>query len=97
MSRGPGRLQRQIVQRLKAAPGRSLSRRALEERFAGRGKYTPSNLRRALVSLERRGHIILEEGRNLDEGNVALPPPVEPLSDQIISQLLAQLRDRDRS
>jgi hypothetical protein len=94
MSRGPGRLQRQIVQRLEASPGRNLSRRALEERFAGRGKYTSSNLRRALVGLERRGHIILEEGRTLDESYVHLPSPIEPLSHEVVSELLTELRDR---
>jgi hypothetical protein len=71
-----------------------MTRRALEERFEGHGRFTASNLRRALVSLERMGHIILEEGRTLDKSYVSLPPPVEPLSDEVISQLLAQIRDR---
>jgi hypothetical protein len=94
MSRGPGRLQRQIVQRLEAAPRRSLSRRALEERFVGHGRYVSSNLRRALVGLERMGYVSLEEGPNLDQSYVSLPPPVAHLSDEVVSQLLAQIRDR---
>ncbi len=91
MSRGPGKLQRRILQRLHRAPDGRMSRRALEERFAGHGRYTSSNLRRALVSLERMGYVSLTEGPNLDQSYVHLPPPVEPLSDEVIAQLLAEL------
>jgi hypothetical protein len=94
MSRGPGQLQRRVLERLHKVPGGSMSRRALEERFAGHGRYTSSNLRRALVSLARMGYVSLQEGPNLDQSYVRLPPPAEPLSDEVISQLLAQIRDR---
>jgi hypothetical protein len=94
MSRGPGRLQRRVVDRLHQAPEGCRSRRDLEEHFTGHGKYTSSNLRRALLSLERMGHIILEEGRTLDQSYVALPPRVEPLSNEFVSRLLAEIRDR---
>jgi hypothetical protein len=40
------------------------------------------------------GHIILEEGRTLDQSYVALPPRVEPLSNEFVSRLLAEIRDR---
>jgi hypothetical protein len=94
LSCGPGRLQRRVLDRLHKAPEGRISRRALEERFVGHGRYTASNLRRALVSLERMGYVSLQEGSNLDESYVTLPPPVKPLSDELISELLAQLRDR---
>jgi hypothetical protein len=94
MSRGPGALQRRVLDRLHRAPEGCMSRRALEERFSGHGRYTSSNLRRALLSLERMGHIILEEGRTLDQSYVALPPHDELLSDQVISQLLTEIADR---
>jgi hypothetical protein len=58
-----------------------MSRRALEERFVGHGRYTSSNLRRALRSIERMGYVSLQEGPNLDQSYVGLPPPVEALSD----------------
>jgi len=55
-----------------------MSRRALEERFLGHGRYTSSNLLRALRSLERMGFVSLEEGPNLDQSYVHLPPPRPP-------------------
>ena len=70
-----------------------MTRRDLEKP-PDHGKYTSSNLRRALVSLERRGHIILQERPTLDQSFLALPPPVEPLSNEVVSQLLAELRAR---
>ena len=94
MSRGPGKTQRRILDRLHRVPEGRMTRRDLEKRFTGHGKYTSSNLRRALVSLERRGHIILQEGRTLDESFLALPPPVEPLSNEVLAQLLAEIRAR---
>jgi hypothetical protein len=72
-----------------------MSRRALDEHFAGHGRYTASNLRRALVSLERMGYVSLQEGPNLDQSYVRLPPPAEPLSDEVVAQLLADIRDRE--
>jgi hypothetical protein len=57
-------------------------------------RYTSSNLRRALLSLERMRYVFLQEGPNLDQSYVSLPAPVELLSDEVISQLLAQIRDR---
>jgi hypothetical protein len=94
MSRGPGRLQRRVLERLHKVPEGRMSRRALEERFVDHGRSTASNLRRALVSLERMGYVSLQEGPNLDESYVHLPPPVESLSDEVVSQLLAEIRDR---
>jgi hypothetical protein len=94
MSRGPGRLQRRVLDLLHKAPEGRMSRRALEECFVGHGRYTASNLRRALVSLERMGYVSLQEGPNLDQSYVALLPPVEPLSDEVVSQLLAEISDR---
>lgn len=44
-----------------------MSRRAFKERFVGHGSYSPSNLRRALVSLSRMGYITLQEGPNLSQ------------------------------
>jgi hypothetical protein len=70
-----------------------MTRRALEERFVGHGRYPSSNLRRALLSLGRMGYVSLEEGPNLDESYVHLLPPVQPVSDEVVSQLLAEIRD----
>jgi DNA-binding transcriptional ArsR family regulator len=94
MSRGPGALQRRVLDRLHKAPEGCMSRRALEERFAGHGRYTSSNLRRALLSLNRMGLVTLQEGPSLDESYVHLPPRVEFLSDEVVTELLRELRAR---
>ena len=94
MSRGPGKTQRRILDRLHRVPEGRMTRRDLEKRFTGHGRYTSSNLRRALVSLARMGYVSLQEGPNLDQSYVRLPPPVEPLSNEVLAQLLAQIRDR---
>jgi hypothetical protein len=83
-----------VLDRLYKAPEGRMSRRALEERFVGHGRYPSSNLRWALLSLDRMGYICLREGRNLDESFVQLPSPVEPLSGEVISQLLKEIADR---
>jgi hypothetical protein len=93
MSRGVGKTQRRILDQLYKAPEGRMTRRALEERFAGHGRYTSSNLRRALLSLDRMGYICLREGRNLDESFVQLPPPAKPLSDEVVTQLLAEISE----
>ncbi len=94
MSRGPGKTQRRILARLRRVPEGRMTRRDLEARFAGHGRFTSSNLRRALISLERMGHIVLEEGPTLDQSYVSLPPRVELLGDEVITELLKELRDR---
>jgi hypothetical protein len=40
------------------------------------------------------GHIVLEEGPTLDQSYVSLPPRVELLGDEVITELLKELRDR---
>ncbi len=95
MSRGPGRLQRQIVQRLEAAPERCLSRRALEEIFVAGAGYGSSNLLRAIRSLERMRYISVQEGQDLDRSHVSLPRSAERMSDDEIFTLLAQAMDAE--
>ena len=90
MSRGPGRLQRQIVQRLETAPERRLSRRALEEIFVDGAGYGASNLLRAIRSLDRMRYVSLEDRPDLDRSHVSLPRPVERMSDDEIFALLTQ-------
>jgi hypothetical protein len=93
LSRGPGRLQRQVLQRLEAAPGRSLSRRALEEIFVAGAGYGASNLLRAIRSLDRMRYVSLHDGPDLDRSHVSLPRLVEPMSDDEIFALLTQATD----
>jgi hypothetical protein len=96
MSRGPGSLQRRVMRRLEAAPERRLSRRALEEIFVDADRYGSSNLLRAIRGLVRMRRVHLHEGANLDESYVSLPLPAEPVSDELVAKLLAELKG-DRS
>ena len=91
MSRGPGRLQRCIVERLKETPERRLSRRALEEIFVDRADYTSSNLLRAIRGLERMNYVSLYDVADLNRSYVSLPRPVEPVSEEFLARLLAEV------
>ena len=93
MSRGPGRLQRQIMRRLEMEPERRLSRRALEETFVDGAGYGSSNLLRAIRSLERMRYVSLHEGPDLDRSNVSLPLPAKRMSDDEIFALIARASD----
>lgn len=94
MSRGPGRLQRLILKRLQETPKGCLSRRALEEIFVDRAGYTSSNLLRAVRGLERMYYVSLYDAPNLDRSYVSLPRPAEPVSDEFLARLLAEIGDR---
>ncbi len=92
MSRGPGRLQRRILQHLEVAPERQLSRRALEVIFVNGAGCGSSNLLRAIRSLERMRYVSLQEGPDV---HVSLPRPAKRISDDEIFALLAQATDTD--
>jgi hypothetical protein len=94
MSRGPGRLQRQIVKHLEATPERRLSRRSLEETFVEGAGYGSSNLLRAIRSLERMHRVHLHQGASVDQSYVSLPRAVEPVSDELIAELLKEIGGR---
>ena len=94
MSRGPGRLQRLVLKRLQETPERRLSRRELEKIFVDQGRYTSSNLLRTIRSLERMRRLSLLEGQSLDDSFVSLLRRVEPVSNELLSQLLAELGGR---
>ncbi len=95
MSRGPGRLQRRILQHLEVAPERHLSRRALEVIFVNGAGCGSSNLLRAIRSLERMRYVSLQEGPDLDHSHVSLPRPAKRISDDEIFALLAQVTDTE--
>jgi hypothetical protein len=94
MSRGPGCLQRLVLEHLEKAPDHRLTRRALEKTFVDRAGYGSSNLLRAIRGLERMHLVHLHQGRSPDQSYVSLPRAVEPLSDELIAELLAGLGGR---
>jgi hypothetical protein len=91
MSRGPGRLQRLILKRLRETPNGRLSRQALEEIFLDWAVCTSSNLLRALRGLERMNCVSLYDVPDLDKAYVSLPRPAKPVSDEFLAGLLAQV------
>lgn len=94
MSRGPGRLQRQIVKRLQKAPEGRLSRRELEALLVDGEGYTSSNLLRAIRGLARMNYVSLTERPDLERSWVSLPRPAERVSEEFIDSLLAEIGGR---
>jgi CBS domain containing-hemolysin-like protein len=92
VSRGPGRCQRRIIELLKGAPERRLSRAALEEVLVAGEGYDASNVLRSIRRLERVHHVIVKDERHKAEAVVCLPREVEHLTDDELADLLAEIR-----
>jgi hypothetical protein len=91
MSRGPGRVQRKILELLETQPDRRISRRGIDAVLVGEDGHDPSNVRRALRGLRRMRRVGLDEGRSLDDSLVTLPSPPRPVSDDEVFALLAMV------
>lgn len=91
MSRGPGRLERRIIELLENAPERRLSRLELEEVLVAEEGYDPSNTLRSLRRLHRARLVGLLDARHKRDAMVCLPRRVEPVSEARVSELLAGL------
>ena len=94
MSRGVGRLQRALLQRLQESPDGRLSRQDLAEIFVKQEGHTSSNLLRAIRALERVHRVHLHDSPDLARAYVSLPQPVEFLSEAEISEILREIRAR---
>lgn len=94
MSRGAGRLQRAILKRLQKSPEGRLSRLELAEYFVNGRGHSRSNLLRAIRGLERVHRVHLHDTPNLARAYVSLPQRAELLSDEVISELLQEIRER---
>ena len=97
MSRGPGRLQRLVLQRLREAPDCRLSRRALEQTFVDGAGYSSSNLLRSIRALQRVHRVRLYDCPDLTKAHVSLAQPAPVLSEEAISALLRELAGRTSS
>ena len=93
MSRGPGIVQRKILELLERQPDRRLNRRDIDAVLVEEEGHDPSNVRRALRGLRRTRRVGLYEGRSLDDSRVILPSPPMPMSDDEIFALLAQINE----
>jgi hypothetical protein len=94
MSRGPGRLQRQIVRHLEKSPERRASRRELEKVFVEQEGHTASNLLRAIRSLERMYHLSLRDTADKDRAFVSLPRRYQRISEDYALALLREAAER---
>lgn len=94
MSAGPGRVQRQVLRVLERSPEREVSRAELEEVFCeGEESVTPSNLLRAVRSLERTGHVWLLDVADKDRAVVRLHED-EKVSNERVGELLQEIGSR---
>ncbi len=99
MSRGLGKLQRKLLGTLMFTNRKSqrsgedpwISRRTLEATFVQQG-HTPSNILRALRSLERENLVRIREGRTLDDSYVTCFPS-EPFDGETVLAILRQIQD----
>jgi hypothetical protein len=94
LSRGAGRLQRAILKRLNKSPEGRLSRLELTEFFVKQEGHTSSNLLRSIRGLERVHRVHLHDSPALARAYVSLPQRAELLSDEVISEILREIRER---
>lgn len=87
MARGPGRTQRAVIARLLSAPEHRLTRRELEDSLCPRG-IRPSNLLRALRSLERACILHFNDCPDKSQASVALLSPERVFTDDEILTLI---------
>src|SRR5215213_4717019 len=85
VSRGPGRLQRAVLKRLRETPEGRLSRLELAEHFVEHEGHTSSNLLRAIRGLERGYLVHLHDSPDLARAYVSLPRPGNFLSEEALS------------
>ena len=94
VSRGPGRLQRAVLKRLRETPEGRLSRLELTEHFVKQGGHSSSNLLRAIRGLERDHHVYLRDCSDLAKAYVSLPRPAKFLSEAVISEIVREIGER---
>lgn len=94
MSRGFGRCQRSILELLEQSPELKSSRKELDEVLVQVEGFDPSNVLRAIRGLARRRYVILEDGHRKESSYVKLLPKREPISEDWLIDVLAQIGDR---
>ncbi len=90
MSQGPGRIERGILYLLALSPGHSLSRHQLEGVLVEQKGFSPSNVLRAIRSLQRDHIVSFEDVADKSKASVALVP-AEPVADERVFGLLAEI------
>ena len=94
MSRGLGRCERRVVAVLEKSPECKANRVRLEEVLVRAEGFDASNLLRAIKSLARRRFVIFEDGHTKADSFVQLLPKREPISEDWLFEVLAQIGGR---
>ncbi len=90
VSRGPGRLQRRLLELLEAAPERRLNREDLDAVLVEIEGFSPSNVLRAIRGLVRIRRIGFADRRHKKDSIASLPHEVRQLPDDEIYRLLSE-------
>ncbi len=94
MSRGSGRLQRRILELLEQCPERKRNREDLDEVLVQAEGYDPSNVLRAIKGLARKHRVGFTERPHKKDSVVSLPRQVGPITDDELSEVLAEIGGR---
>ena len=94
MSRGSGRCMRAVLAELEKAPDGKRNRAELEDVLCEEAGYDRSNLLRALRTLARYGSVIFRDERHKTTSFVRLPPKIEPVPEDLVAELLAEIGGR---
>jgi hypothetical protein len=94
VSRGLGRCQRRIVQLLEKSPERRANRAEIERVLVCLESFHESNVLRAIRSLARHRYVIFEDGHRKESSYVKLLPKREPISEDWLFEVLAQIGGR---
>jgi hypothetical protein len=94
MCRGNGRLQRRILELLEQSAEGKEKREELDRVLVDVEGFDPSNVLRAIKGLARKHRVGFTDRRRKRESLVSLPRKVEPITEDAISALLAEIGDK---
>lgn len=94
MSRGSGRLQRRILSLLEQAPERKRNREELESVLVEIEGFDSSNVLRAIKGLARNHRVGFTDRAHKKDSDVFLPRQVGPITDDELSEVLAEIGGR---
>ncbi len=94
MSRGLGRCQRRVVELLEESPDCRMNRAELEEVLVGMESFDESNILRSIRSLARLRYVVYEDAHRKENSFVRLLPKREPISEDWLFEVLAQMGGR---
>jgi hypothetical protein len=91
LSRGPGRLERRIMELVREAPERRRTRAELDAVLVEQEGYFSTNTLRAIRSLVRKHRVSFNDRRDKADATVSLTGKAKLLTDDEVSALLAEV------